>query len=111
MRQRENAVTEKPFRGWEPAKFWCVNLAMARRVILHKPNYHPSVGPIGDVGLVFRKLGGLSRLDVVFAALGMIGVAFWRCVMTGKRKAVNASMKPAVCLLTYIPAEKLNEPA
>ncbi|WP_143435640.1 hypothetical protein [Henriciella aquimarina] len=84
---------------------------MARTLSTHKPNYHPAVGPLGDLGVVFRKLGGLSRLDVLFAAIGMFGIAFWRCLLTGKRKAVKASMKPAVYLLTYIPQEKRQDPA
>ena len=68
--------------------------------------YQPAIGPLGDVGYVFRRLGGLSRLDVVFSMIGVGCVAFWSCLRAGKRKAVKASMKPTVYLLSYSPAEK-----
>lgn len=67
--------------------------------------YHPAVGPLGDVAHVFRRLGGLSRLDAVFSMIGVGCVAFWSCLKSGKRKAVKASIKPTVYLLSYIPSE------
>ena len=76
-----------------------------------KPSYIPAVGPLGDIGHVFRRLGGLSRLDVVFSMIGIACVAFWTCLVAGKRKAMNVSVKPAVYLLTYIPSDKLRAPA
>ncbi len=72
-----------------------------------KPAFYPATGPIGDVGQIFRRLGGLSRLDVVFSMLGVACVAFWSCLMSGKRKATSVAMKPAVCLLTYIPSDPI----
>lgn len=68
------------------------------------PPYQPAIGPLGDVAYVFRRLGGLSRLDVVFSMIGVACVAFWSCLKSGKRKAVRASLKPTVYLLSYIPS-------
>ena len=68
--------------------------------------YDPAIGPLGDVAYVFRRLGGISRLDVVCSMIGVACVAFWSCLRTGKRKAVNATIRPTVYLLSYIPAEK-----
>lgn len=84
---------------------------MARRLTPLKQDYAPAVGPLGDLGRSFRRLGGLSRLDVVFSMLSVACVCVWACLRAGKRKAVKASMKPAVYLLTYIPSEKPAEPA
>ncbi|WP_300376921.1 hypothetical protein [Henriciella sp.] len=75
----------------------------------NKTSYHPAIGPLGDLGFVFRRLGGLSRLDVVVSMISVGCIAFWSCLRSGKRKAVNVSMKPAVYLLTYIPAEKFSD--
>lgn len=74
-----------------------------------KTSYHPAIGPLGDLGFVFRRLGGLSRLDIVMSMISVGFIAFWSCLRTGKRKAVNASMKPAVYLLTYIPADQFGD--
>ena len=74
-----------------------------------KTAYHPAIGPLGDLGFVFRRLGGLSRLDVVVSMISVGCIAFWSCLRAGKRKAVKASMKPAVYLLTYIPVEKIGD--
>ena len=72
--------------------------------------YDPAIGPLGDVAYVFRRLGGISRLDVVCSMIGVACVAFWSCLRTGKKKAVNATVRPTVYLLSYIPAEnKLTE--
>ncbi|QYJ00712.1 hypothetical protein KUV46_15480 [Thalassovita mediterranea] len=67
--------------------------------------YDPAIGPLGDVAYVFRRLGGISRLDVVCSMIGVACVAFWSCLRTGKRKAVRATIRPTVYLLSYIPAE------
>lgn len=74
-----------------------------------KASYHPAVGPLGDIGCVFRKLGGISRLDVVFSLISLAGVALWRCISTNKKKAVRASLRSTVCLLTYVPSDSQQE--
>ncbi|MEE2878440.1 MAG: hypothetical protein VX593_05490 [Pseudomonadota bacterium] len=71
-----------------------------------KHDYAPACGPLGDIKRSFQRLGGLSRLDVVFSMIGVACVCIWACLRTGKQKAVRASIKPAVYLLTYIPTEK-----
>ena len=76
-----------------------------------KTMYNPAIGPVGDIKHVFRRLGGLSRLDVVFSLVSIGCVAAWRCLLNGKRKAVRASIRPAVYLLTYIPADSKQETA
>lgn len=80
-------------------------LLMTLALRSYKPTYHPATGPIGDVGRIFRRLGGMSRLDVVFSMLGVACVAFWSCLVSDKRKVASAAIMPAVYLLTYIPAE------
>ena len=84
---------------------------MKQSAIKTKKVYEPAVGPVGDIEHVFRRLGGLSRLDIVFSMISVGCIAFWRCVRNGKRKAVRASMKPAVYLLTYIPSDAQQEVA
>ncbi len=76
-----------------------------------KPTYQPAIGPLGDVAHVFRRLGGLSRLDIVFSMLSVACVAFWSCLRNGQRKVARASIRPAVYLLTYIPCDKVQDPA
>jgi hypothetical protein len=68
--------------------------------------YDPAVGPLGDVAHVFRRLGGISRLDVVCSMIGVACVAFWSCLRTGKTKAMKATIRPTVYLLSYIPVEQ-----
>ena len=85
---------------------------MVRKDIPSSDSYVPAVGPLGDLPSVFRRLGGLSRLDVVCSMIGVGCVAFWSCLRNGKRKAVNVSIRPTVYLLSYIPAEnKISETA
>tara|TARA_A100001391_G_scaffold192985_1_gene167732 strand:- start:54 stop:308 length:255 start_codon:yes stop_codon:yes gene_type:complete len=82
---------------------------MVQKLRTHDLPYHPAIGPLGDLGHVFRRLGGISRLDVVFSMIGVGCVAFWSCLRKGKSKAVKVSMKPAVYLLTYIPSDTQTE--
>lgn len=82
---------------------------MKRELKSLKPEYVPVVGPLDDLFRSFRRLGGLSRLDVVFSMFSVACVAVWACLRHGKHKAMTASVRPAVCLLTYIPTEKLGE--
>ena len=86
-------------------------IRMAQRLTHLKRHYVPAVGPLGDLARSFRRLGGMSRLDVVFSMVSVACVAIWTCLHIGKRKAVRASIKPAVYLLTYIPSEKPTETA
>lgn len=79
---------------------------MVQKIDHTEVTYAPAVGPLGDVAYVFRRLGGISRLDVVCSMIGVACVAFWSCLRTGKRKAINVSIRPSVYLLAHIPTEK-----
>lgn len=79
---------------------------MVQKIDHTEVTYAPAVGPLGDVAYVFRRLGGISRLDVVCSMIGVACVAFWSCLRTGKRKAFNVSIRPTVCLLAHLPTEK-----
>lgn len=82
---------------------------MTQTLTSRKPRYEPAIGPLGDIAHVFRRLGGLSRLDIVFSMLSVACVAFWSCLRNTKQHAVRASIRPAVCLLTYIPRDTLQD--
>ena len=84
---------------------------MRQRLTQIKVNRPTAPGLAGEVTRIFRRIGGLSRLDVAFSLLSIGCVAVWNCLLDGKRRAVKASFRPAVYLLTYIPAEQTRETA
>lgn len=84
---------------------------MRQRLTHIKVKQASAPGWVGEVLRVFRRIGGLSRLDVAFSLLSIGCVAVWNCLLDGKRQAVKASFRPAVYLLTYIPADKNRETA
>jgi hypothetical protein len=83
---------------------------MVRKYSVKTQAYQPAIGPLGDIAYVFRRLGGLSRLDVVISMIGVGCVAFWSCLRAGKRKAIKASVRPTVYLLSNIPEQTIRKP-
>ena len=84
---------------------------MARRLTPIKAKSIATPSWVRDAERSFRRIGGLSRLDVVCSLLSIVCVAVWNCLREGKQRAVSASVRPAVYLLTYIPTDKPHEPA
>tara|TARA_R110000868_G_scaffold200056_1_gene447261 strand:+ start:245 stop:508 length:264 start_codon:yes stop_codon:yes gene_type:complete len=75
-----------------------------KNIVEHgKCQYMPATGPLGDLAHVFRRLGGMSRLDVVFSLVCAGTAAFWACAVSKTREISRARFSRRVRLIAYQP--------